>query len=85
MNLKPLEMTGVEHADGALSVGDRLMLWDNKSKEGQGKDRGKINLKDFLMKQIHLYMEKSENLYQHFLLLLLAIRMNQKFKPCNTR
>ncbi|MFT6863748.1 MAG: hypothetical protein ACJAVK_002309 [Akkermansiaceae bacterium] len=30
---KPLKMVAVEHADGMLSHGDRLILWDNKSKE----------------------------------------------------
>ncbi len=30
---KPLPNVGSERADGALSYGDRLILWDNKSKE----------------------------------------------------
>ena len=30
---KPLKMVATEHADGMLSHGDSLILWDNKSKE----------------------------------------------------
>ena len=31
---KPLKLVATEHADGMLSHGDALILWDNKSKEG---------------------------------------------------
>ena len=30
---KPLMLKGTEHADGMLSFGNKLILWDNKSKE----------------------------------------------------
>ena len=32
-NIKPLIMSGTEHPDGMLSFNDRLVMWDNKSKE----------------------------------------------------
>lgn len=68
-NLKPLEMSGNNHADGTLSMGENLVLWDNKSIEFKGKKSGKIDLKNFLMKQFHLYMEKSEKPVISFLVI----------------
>lgn len=69
LNLTPLEMRGTDHADGTLSIGEHLLLWDNKSKENKGKDSGKINLKDFLIKQFHIYMEKAEKEVDSFLVI----------------
>jgi hypothetical protein len=42
LNHKPLTLPGSEQPDGALSHGDRRLLWDNKSKEKL------CNLKDHL-------------------------------------
>jgi hypothetical protein len=50
---KPLKMVGSEHADGALSFGDKLLLWDNKSKETE------VNLADHI-KQFDRYITQSE-------------------------
>jgi len=50
---KPLQLSGTEHADGILAYKDRLILWDNKSKEGP------VNLKDHI-KQFDRYVQASQ-------------------------
>lgn len=50
---KPLNLAGSEQPDGALSIGDELLLWDNKSKEKE------CNLKVHLA-QFERYFSKSE-------------------------
>ena len=50
---KPLNLPGSEQPDGALSLGDGLLLWDNKSKEA------KCNLKIHLA-QFDRYFTKAE-------------------------
>ncbi len=53
LNVKPLIMSGTEHPDGMLSFNDKLILWDNKSKETD------VNLLDHI-KQFDRYIKKSE-------------------------
>lgn len=53
LNVKPLIMNGTEHADGKLSFNDKLILWDNKSKETD------VNLSDHI-KQFDRYIKNSE-------------------------
>lgn len=50
---KPLIMNGTEHPDGMLSYNDRLIMWDNKSKESP------VNLADHI-KQFERYVNQSE-------------------------
>lgn len=50
---KPLIMTGTEHPDGMLSFNDKLIMWDNKSKESQ------VNLLDHI-KQFDRYISQSD-------------------------
>lgn len=50
---KPLQLTGTEHPDGILAYKDRLILWDNKSKETS------VNLKDHI-KQFDRYIKSSQ-------------------------
>ena len=50
---KPLKLIGTNHADGALSFQDRVIYWDNKSKETP------VNLKDHI-KQFDSYIKASE-------------------------
>lgn len=51
--VKPLIMSGTEHSDGMLSFNDKLILWDNKSKESD------VNLADHI-KQFDRYIKNSE-------------------------
>lgn len=50
---KPLKLVGTAHADGAVSFQDKVIYWDNKSKEGP------VNLKDYL-RQFDGYIKSSE-------------------------
>ncbi len=50
---KPLKLIGSSHADGILSYQDKVILWDNKSKENP------VHLKDHL-KQFQGYIQTSE-------------------------
>lgn len=50
---KPLSMLGTAHADGALSYQDKLILWDNKSKETP------VNLADHI-KQFDGYIKSAD-------------------------
>lgn len=50
---KPLSLLGTAHADGALSHQDRLVLWDNKSKETP------VSLADHL-RQFENYIKEAE-------------------------
>ncbi len=50
---KPLKLIGTNHADGALSFQDKVIYWDNKSKESP------VNLKDHI-KQFDSYIKASE-------------------------
>jgi len=50
---KPLKLVGTNHADGALSYKDKIILWDNKSKESM------VNLKDHI-KQFDSYIRDSD-------------------------
>ena len=50
---KPLKLVGTNHADGILSYKDKIILWDNKSKESP------VNLKDHI-KQFDGYIKQSE-------------------------
>lgn len=50
---KPLKLVGSNHADGALSYRDRVIYWDNKSKESS------VNLKDHI-RQFDSYIKQSE-------------------------
>jgi hypothetical protein len=59
---KPLKLVGTNHADGALSYKDRIILWDNKSKEGP------VNLKDHI-KQFDAYIRQSERTVAGFLVI----------------
>lgn len=53
LKVKPLIMNGTEHADGMLSFNNKLILWDNKSKETD------VNLSDHI-KQFDRYIQNSE-------------------------
>ncbi len=50
---KPLKLIGTNHADGALSFQDKIIYWDNKSKETS------VNLKDHI-RQFDSYIKTSE-------------------------
>lgn len=50
--VKPLLLSGTEHADGILSFKDKLIMWDNKSKETD------VNLSDHI-KQFERYINNS--------------------------
>ncbi len=49
----PLNLPGSEQPDGSLSLGDEVLLWDNKSKETQ------VSVKDHIA-QFERYFNKSE-------------------------
>jgi hypothetical protein len=49
---KPLQLSGTEHPDGILSYKDRLIMWDNKSKETE------VSLKEHI-KQFDRYIKNS--------------------------
>ena len=51
--LQPLKLIGTSHADGALSYLDKVIYWDNKSKETP------VNLNDHI-KQFDYYIKNSE-------------------------
>ncbi|MBK1855928.1 hypothetical protein JO972_13230 [Verrucomicrobiaceae bacterium 5K15] len=59
---RPLKQVGTEHADGALSHGDGLILWDNKSKELP------VHLPDHI-KQFARYISASEKRVSAFLVI----------------
>jgi len=59
---KPLKMVGTNHADGALSYKDKIILWDNKSKETP------VNLKDHI-RQFDAYIKQSERPVAGFLVI----------------
>ena len=50
--IKPLIMSGTEHPDGILSFNDKLIMWDNKSKESS------VSLADHI-KQFDRYIKNS--------------------------
>jgi len=50
---KPLQLVGTAHPDGALSYQDKVMFWDNKSKESS------VNLQQHI-KQFDAYIKESE-------------------------
>lgn len=50
--IKPLIMSGTEHPDGILSFNDKLIMWDNKSKESP------VSLSEHI-KQFDRYIKKS--------------------------
>ena len=62
MNVKPLMMAGTEHPDGMLSFNDKLILWDNKSKETD------VNLADHI-KQFDRYISNSEKKVSVFMVI----------------
>lgn len=59
---KPLRLVGTNHADGTLSYKDKIILWDNKSKETA------VSLKDHL-KQFDGYIRQSEKPVAGFLVI----------------
>ncbi|MBF9018485.1 hypothetical protein [Oceanispirochaeta sp. M2] len=59
---RPLQLTGTEHPDGILSYKDKLILWDNKSKETS------VNLKDHI-KQFDRYITSSSKPVATFLVI----------------
>jgi hypothetical protein len=59
---KPLKLVGTNHADGALSHKDRIIYWDNKSKESH------VNLKDHA-RQFDGYIKQSEKDVSGFLVI----------------
>lgn len=59
---KPLKMVGINHADGTLSYRDKIILWDNKSKESP------VNLKDHI-RQFETYIRQSEKPVAGFLVI----------------
>ncbi|MDD4431019.1 MAG: hypothetical protein PHF61_06410 [Bacteroidales bacterium] len=59
---KPLVLKGTEHADGMLSYQDKIVLWDNKSKESA------VNLSDHI-KQFDRYINTEEKAVPIFLVI----------------
>jgi len=59
---KPLVLKGTEHPDGMLSYQDKIIMWDNKSKETE------VNLSDHI-KQFDRYIKKSEKRIPIFLVI----------------
>lgn len=53
LNQKPLKLAGTDHPDGMLSFKNKIIQWDNKSKESQ------VHLSDH-MKQFNRYILQSE-------------------------
>ncbi len=62
LNNDPLDLIGSEHPDGILSFNDKLIMWDNKSKETP------VNLKDH-MQQFNRYIRSSEKNVASFLVI----------------
>ncbi len=59
---KPLVLKGTEHPDGMLSYQDKIIMWDNKSKESA------VNLSDHI-KQFDRYIKKSDKRVPIFLVI----------------
>ena len=59
---RPLQLSGTEHPDGILAYKDKLILWDNKSKETP------VNLKDHI-KQFDRYVQASQKPVAAFLVI----------------
>ncbi len=59
---KPLVLQGTEHPDGILSFNDKLIYWDNKSKETP------VNLSDH-MKQFERYITSAEKSVASFIVI----------------
>jgi hypothetical protein len=62
LNNDPLDLIGSEHPDGILTFNDKLIMWDNKSKETD------VNLKDH-MQQFDRYIKTSEKNVASFLVI----------------
>ena len=62
LRAKPLMLKGTEHPDGMLSFGNKLILWDNKSKETP------VNLNDH-MKQFDRYIKEEEKTISVFMVI----------------
>lgn len=62
LNNDPLDLIGTEHPDGILTFNDKLIMWDNKSKETP------VNLKDH-MQQFDRYINSSEKNVASFLVI----------------
>lgn len=59
---KPLSLVGTNHADGILSYRDKVILWDNKSKESE------VNLREHI-KQFDSYIRSSEKQVAGFMVI----------------
>ncbi|BEP29549.1 hypothetical protein [Helicovermis profundi] len=59
---KPLALKGTEHPDGMLSYQEKIIMWDNKSKETE------VNLADHI-KQFDRYIKNSEKKVPIFLVI----------------
>lgn len=59
---KPLKMVGNAHCDGAVSHGEKILMWDNKSKESD------VSLKEHI-KQFERYIDTSEKPVSGFLVI----------------
>jgi len=63
LNVQPIQqMKGSEHPDGVLAFNDKLIMWDNKSKETD------VNLKDHIV-QFDRYIKSSEKPVAVFLVI----------------
>lgn len=63
LNVQPVQqMKGTEHPDGVLAFNDKLIMWDNKSKETE------VNLKDHIV-QFDRYIKSSEKPVAVFLVI----------------
>lgn len=62
LRTKPLMLKGTEHPDGMLSFGNKLILWDNKSKEMP------VNLNDHI-KQFDRYIKEEEKTIAVFMVI----------------
>lgn len=62
LNRPPLDLMGSEHPDGVLTFNDKLIMWDNKSKETE------VNLKDHIT-QFERYIKSSDKDVASFLVI----------------
>ncbi len=72
--VKPLLLSGTEHADGVLSFKDKLIMWDNKSKETD------VNLADHI-KQFERYINNSSKPVAVFMVIASSFTENSA-KEC---
>jgi hypothetical protein len=87
LNHMPLQQPGSNHPDGLVSLGNRYLMWDNKSKESP------VNLRDHI-DQFHSYIEQADKPVPIFLVIgpdftheseIEAIRYHSKYFDRNIK